>query len=450
MKKALIYLMTPPIATPAAFSDSRFAQDRRERLIWSGSGTMAEIRLAYLVTHPIQYQAPLLRRLAVEPGIDLTVFFCSDFSAGKFMDPGFGREVGWDTPLLEGYRYEVLPALGGRERVSFLRPFNHGLAKRLREGGFHVLWIHGYNRWFHWLAMLQARFLGVKVLIRDEATLISAPRNFAKRLLKVAFFAGLKPLVDGFLAIGSLNREYYRHYGIPGERIFFVPYAVDNDFFRAGVKQAGGGREQLRRELGLSPGRPVILFVSKIEPRKRPADLLAAYIKLLKTGAVAGPPYLLYVGDGEQCGPLEEVVREKQLEGVRFLGFKNQTELPAYYDLCDVFVLPSVQEPWGLVVNEVMNAGRAVIVSDQVGCGPDLVRPGENGFIFPAGDIADLAQDLKEILEDRERCRLMGRNSLKIMETWGLEEDIQGLKNALRLVSAEMAQKNLGTILPSG
>lgn len=395
---------------------------------------MSKIRIAYLVTHPIQYQAPLLGQVAREPGLDLTVFFCSDFSAKGFLDPAFGKVIDWDIPLLEGYRYEFLPALGGRDRVSFLRPFNYGLGKRLTEGRFEVLWIHGYNRWFHWLAMWRAQARGLKVLIRDEATLISAPRNFAKRLVKEGFFAGLKRLVDGFLAIGTLNREYYRHYGISDEKIISVPYAVDNAFFQAGAERAAAGREQLRRELGLAPGRPVILFVSKIEPRKRPADLLAAYLKLTKTIAVAGPPYLLFVGDGDQRIPLEEVVRDKELDSVRFLGFRNQTELPAYYDLCDVLVLPSVQEPWGLVVNEVMNAGRAVIVSDQVGCGPDLVRNGENGYIFEAGDISGLCQTLRRVLENRERCQLMGQKSLEIINKWSFEEDIRGLKKALASV----------------
>lgn len=395
---------------------------------------MAEIRLAYLVTHPIQYQAPLLRRLAREPGIDLTVFFCSDFSAKQFLDPTFGRVIEWDVPLLEGYRYEILPALGDRDRVSFFRPLSYGLAKRLREGGFQVLWIHGYNRWFHWLAMWSAKRLGLKVLIRDEATLISAPRSYGKRLLKQGFFAGLGRLADGFLAIGSLNKAYYRHYGLAEERIFAVPYAVDNAFFQAGAERAAGRREELRRELGLEAGRPVILFVSKIEPRKRPADLLAAYIKLLQSGAVAGPPYLLFVGDGEQRGPLEGVAREMQLDSVRFLGFKNQSELPAYYDLCEVLVLPSVFEPWGLVVNEVMNAGRAVIVSDQVGCGPDLVRNGENGYIFPAGDRAALAELLRKVLAEPAVWRAMGARSREIISQWSFAEDLTGLRQALSAV----------------
>lgn len=395
---------------------------------------MAKIRLAYLVTHPIQYQAPLLRRLAAEPGLDLTVFFCSDLSTKRYHDPGFGREIEWDVSLLEGYRYEFLPALGGRERLSFLRPFNYGLAKRLRQGRFEVLWVHGYNRWFHWLAMWTAKRLGLKVLLRDEPTLISARRNFVKRLLKRGFFWGLKRLVDGFLAIGSLNRKYYRHYGIPEEKIFLVPYAVDNAFFQAGAERAAAGREGLRRELGLAAGRPVILFASKLEPRKRPADLLAAYIKLIKSGAVAGPPYLLFVGDGAQRRPLEEVVRDLQLDAVKFLGFKNQTELPAYYDLCDVFVLPSVLEPWGLVINEVMNAGRAVIVSDQVGCGPDLVITGESGYIFPAGDVAALAAALGKVLSDPAACRALGAGSRAIISHWGFAEDLAGLRQALATV----------------
>ena len=119
---------------------------------------------------------------------------------------------------------------------------------------------------------------------------------------------------------------------------------------------------------------------------------------------------------------------------IKFLGFKNQTELPGYYDLCDVLVLPSVFEPWGLVINEVMNAGRAVVVSDQVGCGPDLVRPGENGLIFPAGDIAGLRQALLDLTGDPRKCRAMGRKSLEIINRWGFEEDVAGLKQALAYV----------------
>jgi len=393
-----------------------------------------KIRLAYLVTHPIQYQAPLLRRLAAEPGIDLTVFFCSDFSLKSYLDPCFGKFIAWDIPLIGGYRYEILPALGGRDRLSFWRPFNYGLARRLNRQNFDVLWVHGYNRWFHWLAMAWARLRGLKVLVRDEATLISASRHKLKRLAKRLFFLILKRLGVGFLAIGTLNAQYYRSYGIPARRIFMVPYAVDNVFFREKARAAARDRERLRGELGLAPGRPIILFASKLSQVKRGADLLAAYIRLSPDQVREPHPCLIFVGDGDQRKVLEGRAAALPWNSIRFLGFKNQTELPGYYDLCDVLVLPSVFEPWGLVINEAMNAARPVVVSDRVGCGPDLVQNGENGYIFPAGDIEGLRQALLNLLGDPQKSRLMGKKSLEIINQWGIEEDVAGLKAALAYV----------------
>jgi len=393
-----------------------------------------KIRLAYLVTHPIQYQAPLLRRIAAEPGIDLTVFFCSDFSLKSYLDPSFGKYIAWDIPLTGGYRHEILPSLGRRDRLSFWRPFNYGLARRLSRGNFDVLWVHGYNRWFHWLAMAEAKIRGLKILVRDEATLISASRHKLKRLAKRLFFLILRNLGDGFLAIGTFNAQYYQSYGIAADRIFSVPYAVDNAFFREKARAAARARERLRHELGLSPGRPVILYASKLSEVKRGEDLLEAYIRMSPDQVQEPHPYLMFIGDGSQRKTLEERAGTRQWSSIKFLGFRNQTELPGYYDLCDVLVLPSAFEPWGLVINEVMNAGRAVVVSDQVGCGPDLVRPGENGAVFPAGDIAGLRQALVDLTGDPQKCRAMGEKSLEIINTWGIEEDVTGLNQALAYV----------------
>jgi glycosyltransferase involved in cell wall biosynthesis len=397
----------------------------------------SKIRLAYLVTHPIQYKAPLLRRIAAEPGIDLTVFFCSDFSLQKFYDPEFKKEIEWDVPLLAGYRYEFLPAIGGNKRITFWRPFNYGLSRRLREGRFDVLWVHGYARWFNWVGILLAKAQGLKVLIRDDATLISLSRTLMKRAFKKVFFSFLKIFCDGFLAVGSLNKQYYHYYGIQDNKIFLVPWAVDNDFFRAKAHEASATLEELRNSLGLEEGRPIILFAGKLLERKRAGDLLEAYIQLSQDRKTEPLPYLLFIGEGEQRQALEKRAGDTGWDSIKFLGFKNQTELPAYFKLCQLFVLPSVQEPWGLVINEVMNAGRAVIVSDQVGCGPDLVRPGENGFIFQAGNITGLAEAIQKVIENQEKCRQLGEQSLKIIDKWGFTEDIQGLKKAILSVSSE-------------
>jgi glycosyltransferase involved in cell wall biosynthesis len=389
------------------------------------------MQLAYLVTHPIQYQAPLLRRIASEPDLHLKVFFASDLSIRPFFDPAFRQSIQWDVPLLQGYEYEFLPTVGTEGRISFWQPMNYGLASRLKAGRFDALWVHGYMRWHHWVAMTAAKRLGMKVLVRDEATPRSRARGRLKQSLKRSFFAWLRQTADSFLTIGSLNGSYYRQHGIPDDRLFMMPYTVDNTFFQARAAEFATRREALRHSLGLERGRPVILYSGKLTGRKRPDDLLKAYLQLCSGGRDQPLPYLLYVGDGERRGDLEAMALAAGSRSVMFQGFRNQTEIAAFYDLCDVFVMPSALEPWGLVVNEAMNAGRAIIVSDQVGCGPDLLRDGENGFAFKAGNVADLSRVLHEVLASPARCVQMGRKSLEIINGWSFEEDVVGLRAAL-------------------
>lgn len=391
-------------------------------------------RLAYLVSHPIQYQAPLLRLISAEPDIDLTVFYCSDLSVREYHDEGFGQAVQWDVPLLEGYRHEFLPAIGLTDRLSFWRPLNHGLARRLDKGNFDALWIHGWGYWSHLQAVSSAKKRGIKVLMRGESGLHLKTQGRWRQALKQKLMRYLVANVDAFLAIGEHNRKYYLHHGVAPGRLFPVPYCVDNAFFQEMAAGARATREQSRASLGLAPGRPVILYASKMTERKRPGDLLDAYLRLSPDGLREPHPYLLFAGDGELRPELESRATQVGWGSIRFLGFKNQTELPRYYDLCDVFVLPSLQEPWGLVINEVMNAARAVIVSDEVGCGPDLVRPGENGYVFKAGDINDLRNALAAALENSEKTSAMGQKSLEIISRWGFREDIAGLRQTLAAV----------------
>lgn len=389
--------------------------------------------VGYLVSHPIQYQAPLLRKIAKDSAIKLIVFFRSDVSTRAFKDPDFGKIIQWDVPLLDGYKYEFLPAFGKSDVISFLRPFNYGLVKRLKFHHVDALWVHGYMSWFHWVTIFMAKRLGIKVFVRDEATLISRQRGCFKRMVKRLFFYVLNRWCDGFLAIGSLNADYYRYNGISSKKIFLVPYAVDNEFFQEKATLAARNRENLRSELGLDTGRPVILYASKLSERKRPGDLLNAYIGLSPDGKSEPHPYLLFVGDGQMRALLEKRVKKTGWDSIKFLGFKGQMDLPSFYDLCDVFVLPSVHEPWGLVVNEAMNAGRAIIVSDQVGCGPDLVKNGINGYIYEAGNVNALSCALHAILENKEVSKEMGVKSLEIINGWDFEADIEGIRQCLRL-----------------
>lgn len=393
---------------------------------------MAEkINLAYLVSHPIQYQAPLLREIAALPDVSLKVFFCSDFSVQQYVDDEFGHTVQWDTPLLEGYEYEFLPALGKRSQIGRFSPFVYGMTHRLKKGNFKALWVHGWFHWSHIWAILAAKHMGLRVFVRGETNLHTDTSGLLKSVVKERFLRWLFSKVDGFFAIGTWNREFYLHYGVAPEQIYHMPYTVDNYFFQSMGNKVSKNREEFRSSLGLEGGRPIILYASKLTKRKRAMDLLEAYGRLVSRVSPNPSPYLLFVGDGEWREVVQKRAIELGMTSVRFLGFKNQTELPAYYDICDIFVLPSENEPWGLVINEVMSIGRAVIlVSDQVGCGVDLVRNGMNGFIFRTGDIHDLEQVLVKALKEVSSAKVTEAND-EIIKNWSFDQCIAGLRKAL-------------------
>lgn len=396
------------------------------------------LRLAYFVSHPIQYQAPLLRRIAQEPDIALKVFFSSDVSVRGYIDQGFGVRVEWDTPLLEGYRREFLPTLRKVKKGAspgFLQPLNYGIARRLRQGQFDAVWVHGYNYLTNLQAIRAANSMGIPVLLRAESTLHDRPRSRMKLAAKHLFFDWLKPRVSAVLSIGKENTAYWQHHLGSDFPLFQFNYAVDNQFFQTACAHASATREEFRASLGLEPGRPIVLFAAKLSPRKRCGNLLDAYLRLAATHQDGALPYLLLVGDGEQRQILETRAKQAPAGAVRFLGFRNQSELPRFYDLCDVFVLASIDEPWGLAVNEAMNSGRPIIVSDEVGCRPDLVRDGVNGFVVRAGDVDGLAESLRRVLADLVAARAMGAESLHIVDGYSFERNVAGLRQALHEVA---------------
>jgi glycosyltransferase involved in cell wall biosynthesis len=400
-----------------------------------GNRLKNKVRLAYLVSHPIQYQAPLLRRIAQEPDIDLTVFFGSDFSLRSYQDEGFGVDVKWDVPLLDGYRHKFLPVIRDDGTQTVTTPLNYGIYSALRgsaaEPGFDVLWVHGYAMVNALHGMLAAKALGIPVLLRADMWLRDRPRSGPKLLLKKLFFEFLKNMVDGILPVGTLNAEYWQHYLGQAVPLFLMPYAVDNDYFQQRSLEAVARRDELRHELGLEAGRPVILFASKLQQRKYCSDLLEAYGMLLRDGDGSSLPYLVIVGDGEERAALEAQAKANGWSDVRFCGFRNQSELPRFFDIASVFVLPARHEPWGLIVNEVMNAARPVVISDDIGCQPDLVTNGVEGYVYPVRDVKALADALRRVLATPETAETMGKNALKKISAWSFEEDVVALRTAI-------------------
>jgi glycosyltransferase involved in cell wall biosynthesis len=387
-------------------------------------------KLAILNTHPIQYFAPLYRRLGQEPDIDLTVYFCSRQGSEEYLDEGFGERMKWDISLLDGYKYKVLKNLRARDHVGgFWSLINPGIVKELRENRYDALLVNGHNHATYLLAMLAAKILGTAVMMRCE-THLGLQRSALRGALRKPLMSFLyQRICDLCLPIGTLNRRFYIFHGVDPDLMFTVPYTVDNEFFTTAVEQAAGLR--LRVDLGISQDKPIVLFASKLMRRKRPMDLLRALHRLQKQGIDFA---LLFVGSGELEEDLKSYVREHDLSDVHFVGFKNQSELPRYYAAADVFAFPSENEPWGLVLNEVMCAGLPIIAARGIGAVADLVRDSENGLTYEVGDVEQLSSCLGQLLRAPERRRLMGEQSRRIIGQWSYENCVSGIHQALAAI----------------
>lgn len=388
----------------------------------------AKYKLAILTSHPIQYQAPLFKKLAQHPEINLMVYFCSDYGVTEKIDPGFGVTFKWDIPLLEGYRYKFVknyfPFIDGSKLWLSVNP---GIIKELWKGKYDAILIHGYLSIASWLAFFGAWLTKTKISFRGE-TILRANQSKLVMTIKNIILKSLFRKIDAFLLIGTRSREFYLTYGVSEEQMFLTPYSVDNEFF---IKQGAiwnARKDDIKEELGISKDTPVILYASKITQRKRPMDILKAFEQLREKAS------LVFVGDGELRPILEKYVQDRNISNVFFLGFKNQSELPKYYVTADVFVLPSSYEPWGLAINEAMCFGLPIITTDAVSASVDLVRHGENGFIYPAGDIDSLATYLDELISEPVKRQQMGKLSLEIISSWNYDVCVKGVLQSLKFI----------------
>jgi len=388
------------------------------------------VRLAILSTHPIQYHAHWFRALAARPELDLCVFYCYNASPADQADAGFGVAFEWDIPLLDGYRHRFLN--GTRPRPgSFFALEAPPMAELLAQGGYDAVLVNGWHYKAAWQAIFACWKLRIPVMVRSDSQLRS-PRNSLKRLLKYPAYRCFIPRFDACLAVGTRSRDYYLHYGAARERVFLVPHAIQDDLFQNAARRSQPSRSALRRQWGLREQETVFLFAGKFIEKKRPMDFLRA----IEAAAHRAPNVAgLMVGDGPLRPACEQFAGRRKLP-VHFAGFLNQSRMVEAYVAADCLVLPSDgRETWGLVVNEAMACARPAVVSDAVGCGPDLIREGRTGAIFPLGEVEALAEILIALAGNPARVRAMGECACEGLRSYSREAAVQGVVDAVEAVT---------------
>lgn len=388
------------------------------------------IRLAFVVSHPIQYYVPLYRRLAQRTDLQIKVFFTWHIGGPGAQDHGFKKAVAWDIPLTEGYEFELMTNVAmapGTHRFWGL--CNPSLISSVTSWKPDAIHLTGYAYASHLGAMRAFHRAGIPLLFRGDSLLPRKPQG-ARGQLKRALLRRVYGWVEGCLYVGRKNAEYYREFGVPESRLFYCPHSIEVERFAEPSETLEKKADEWRRQLGIASDRIVVLFAGKFEKVKQPLALMRAF----RECATKQPQLLLImVGDGELGAEVKRMASESP-DAFRVLPFQNQTRMPMVYRLGHLFVLPSLSETWGLAVNEAMACGRPVLVSDGVGCGPDLVREGETGAIFPADDWAAFRGVLTTVTQNRKRLAAMGANARRSSVAFDIPATEQYLVEALRRV----------------
>jgi glycosyltransferase involved in cell wall biosynthesis len=384
------------------------------------------LELAILSTHPIQYYSPWYKALSDVPGLNVTVHYCT-FPKPNQQGAGFQQSFEWDIPLLDGYQWRLFNSNKNGvslDRVFWLRVGRNGNFSGRKPDAVLV------TGW-HAIALVQlayrAKKKGIPVLVRGDSNNIEGERSLIKRILHKRLFR----LYRHYLYVGELNRKFYQSYNIPESALTFCPHFVDNHRFSAAAEQLRVNRITLRRKWSIPDNGVCFLFVGKLHKKKNVLDLINDF-SLHKNDKNM---HLLMVGDGDQRSEAEKLASDRSIP-ITFTGFLNQKEVVQAYAVSDCLVLPSDHgETWGLVVNEAMACGLPALVSDKVGCAPDLVEAGVTGEIFAFGNIREISQKMTALASDIGRLKAMGQNGKKKVHTeYRSDRAVEGTLTALEAV----------------
>ncbi len=386
-----------------------------------------KVRLSIFATHPVQYHVPLWRGLAENNTLDVKVNYFSDISIRGGVDPQFGIAVAWDVPLLEGYASNFVSKTANIARPYFI--FIPNVYQLLERQKPDVILIQGYVHGFILQLIVAARKLGIKIINRAEFSDGQRDRSLLKAVARDAYLKWFYRRMDALCYMGQTARKHLERF-VEKERLFFSPGSIDASRFRNGNDNGNTSRNGLRRQIGASDDDFVILFAGKLIALKRVMLLLDAIDQMNKDGLI-----LVIVGDGplreQVCRRCEQVLWNKCC----MAGFINQSKIGQYYAAADVLVLPSARETWGLVVNEAMTFGVPAVVSDTVGCAPDLVLPGVTGAIFKCGDASALAGAIETVrCQSAQYPGQLHENVLAHIRYYSVEASVAGIVAAIESV----------------
>ena len=388
-----------------------------------------KMKCYYFAPHPVQYHFGIYKELAKLESIDFKVIYEDDIGIRPVFVKEFNKEIKWNIDLLKGYSYEFIKNYNKNSEGGFFARVNFGIIKKILVDKPDIVIFNGYVNFSDWLVYITSKLSRTKIIFRGEATLRGDEHNGSLRqMLKKKFLKNWLKACDAVLYSCTGNKKYWEYYGVDESKMFPIPCAVDNEFFRIEHDKFLPLKSRIKKKLGINESDFVILFAARFTARKRPFDLLEAISKIDNRNIT-----VLFVGDGLERQNIENFVDENNLKAI-FVGFIDQSEISKYYSISDLDIVISEYDPSPKAMNEAMNFELPILVTDIVGTGYDLVKDGYNGYIVKVGDVENIAKKIDHLNKNREIAKNMGKRSLEIVNEWTFEKDAEYLDKAMQYV----------------
>lgn len=375
------------------------------------------LKVAIIQNIIVPYEIPLLELLGAEKNIDLKVFFCKDTY----------KERKWKIIDSNAFDYEILKGLTF-ETPLFISSINPSIINKLNKFRPDLIIISGgYLHLTSLLSIIYSRIAGIPIIYRSDETTYT--RQNISRLY------GLSSVIEKFI-INKCNaiicpskdsKDYHLKMGASKKKVFVSPYTTSNDnlYYKKSIKYRRR-KNKIKMELGINQEN-VIIFVGQIIERKGLIYLLDSFKKLSIDRNIA----LVIIGDGPKLNFYKSYCYTNNLKNIYFPGFVDEDLKIKYYSISDVFVLPSLKDHWGVVVNEAMLCGLPIILTKVTGA-KEMVEVEKNGFIVDENDSNQIFIALKTMFSNKIMINFMKEKSLEIVrKNYNIDKRLEGFLSAI-------------------
>lgn len=369
------------------------------------------------------YRVPLFEGLSKD--VDLKVFFGKSTFEDRF----------WDVDKSQNYKYELLWEVGEFFLFSTINP---SLPLKLLLSDFDVYMGADANLFGTQMSYLASRLRGKPFILWTEERDYSwqpqrsqLKRWIFDRVKATSIFVTRHS--DACVALGEEAKKRLVRLGVPKEKIFVGPNALPICPLREAYENSDPLKP--REELGISPDTKVILSLSYLREVKGVQYLIRAFERLRKE---RGDVKLVIAGAGPYLDELKSIQKDRKIPGIIFRGYLPEEEKPEYYKMADVFVLPTLRDPWGLTINEAMICERPILTTEGAGA-KELVK--DNGVIVPSGDEEALYEALQSLLADEESLRIKSMRSWEIVQDYSIENELRAFMAAISHVHEKISKR---------